>query len=193
MALLTVLELSVTCGALATMLGGPAGAWSPNPHFHCNTGYTIRTCTGQLQRLEEVLSGMDLAQLGDWTWILVRSEDWRPILRRVGRDADSPAFTILEKRQTFLEEALFNPSPERSRTLLAKWRVPLDRLLLFAVTHELGHALCRETDEARTIEYAEELRRTGRITCVTSQRGHTAGTDRADRRTIQDGSILTRF
>jgi hypothetical protein len=50
---------------------------------------------------------MNLAPLGDWTWILVQSRDWKPILRRVGRDPDSPALTILEKRQTFLEEALF--------------------------------------------------------------------------------------
>ena len=86
---------------------------------------------------------MDLARLGDWTWILVRSQDWKPILRRVGRDPDSPAFTILEKRQTFLEEALFNAVPERSRTLLEKWRMPLDQLLMFAVAHELGHACAR--------------------------------------------------
>ena len=47
------------------------------------------------------------------------------------------------------EEALFNPRPDRGRTLLAKWRMPLDELLPFAVAHELGHALCREVDERR--------------------------------------------
>jgi hypothetical protein len=180
MALLAVIEsaepfrtCAVMCAVLASAIGGPAADYgqdagaAPNHRFHCNTGYTIPACEEQLKRLEKVLSGMDLAQLGDWTWILVRSDDWAPILRRVGRDADSPAFTILEKRQTFLEEALFNPSPDRSRTLLAKWRVPLDQLLLVAVAHELGHALCRETDEARTIRYAEELRRTGTATCAT--------------------------
>ena len=120
----------------------------------------------QLKQLGDVLVGMDLAPLGDWTWILVRSQDWKPILRRVGRDPDSPAFTILEKRRTFLEEALFNAGPARSRTLLEKWRMPLDQLLAFAVAHELGHALCQETDEARAKAYAEQLRRTGKVTCV---------------------------
>jgi hypothetical protein len=139
---------------------------APNHHFYCNTGYTIRTCTEQLKRLQELLASIDLTPLGGWTWILVRSDDWQPILRRVGCDPDSPAFTLLAKRQIFLEEALFNPSPERSRALLEKWRVPLDQLLLFAVTHELGHALCRESDEARTIRYAEELRRTGTVRCA---------------------------
>jgi len=91
---------------------------SPNFHFICNTGYNERSCNMQLKQLGGVLVGMELAPLGDWTWILVRSQDWKPILRRVGRDPESPAFTILEKPQTFLEEGLFNSDPERSRTLL---------------------------------------------------------------------------
>ena len=40
--------------------------------------------------------------------------------------------------------------------------MPLDQLLIFAVAHELGHALCQETDEARAKAYADQLRRTGR-------------------------------
>jgi hypothetical protein len=142
----------------------PSGA-SPNLYINCNTGFSERDCGAQRKRLGDLLAGMDLAPLGDWTWVLVRSEDWKPILRRVGRDADSPAFTILEKRQTFLEEALFTASPERSRTLLDKFRMPLDQLLPFAVAHELGHALCRETDEAKAKTYAEQLRSTGKVTC----------------------------
>ena len=139
---------------------------APTFRFYCNTGYTVRECAGQLKQLDGVFVGMDLAPLGDWTWILVRSQDWQPILRRVGRDPDSPAFTILEKRQTFLEEALFNAGPERSRTLLEKWRMPLDQLRIFAVAHELGHALCRETEEARVQAYAAQLRSTGKATCL---------------------------
>ena len=139
---------------------------APNLHFYCNTGYNARDCDVQLKQLGGVLVGMDLAPLGDWTWILVRSQDWKPILRRVGRDPDSPAFTILGKRQTFLEEGLFKTVPERSRTLLEKWRMPLDQLLMFAVAHELGHALCHEADEARAKAYAAQLRSTGKATCL---------------------------
>jgi hypothetical protein len=144
----------------------PPSIAAPNLHFNCNTGYNVRNCGVQLKQLGGVLVGMDLAPLGDWTWILVRSQDWRPILRRVGRDPDSPAFTILQKRQTFLEEALFNAGPERSRTLLEKFRMPLDQLLMFAVAHELGHALCHEEDEARAKAYAAQLRSTGKVTCL---------------------------
>ena len=92
--------------------GQPSPIAAPNLHFRCNTGYTVRDCDEQSKRLGGVLVGMELVPLGDWTWILVRSQDWKSILRRVGRDADSPAFTILEKRQTFLEEALFKAGPD---------------------------------------------------------------------------------
>jgi len=138
---------------------------APSFQFHCNIGYSVRDCELHLGRLQDLLERLDLTPLGDWTWILVRSQHWKPILRRVGRDPDSPAFTILEKRQTFLEEALFQSTPDRSRTLLEKWRIPLDQLLAFAVTHELGHALCQESDEARTNEYATQLRGSGTVTC----------------------------
>jgi hypothetical protein len=137
----------------------------PNFHFHCDAGYAASECEAQLGRLRDVLAPLELTRLGEWTWILVRSDDWKPILRRVGRDPDSPAFTVLEKRETFLEEALFRFDPVRSRTLIEKWRTPLDQLLLLAVSHELGHALCHETDEPRTNEYAAQLRSTGRTMC----------------------------
>ena len=138
---------------------------TPNLQFYCHTGYNQQDCKLQSRQLGEVLAGMDLAGLGDWAWILVPTTDWTPILRGVGRDPDSPAFTILEKRQTFLDEALFTADPERSRTFLEKWRIPLDRFLVYTVAHELAHALCRETDESRARVYAEELQNTGRVTC----------------------------
>jgi hypothetical protein len=147
--------------------GQPFPTVAPKLHFHCNTGYIQRDCEVQLSRLRRVLGEMDLTGLGEWTWVLVKSEDWTPILRRVDRDQDSPAFTILEKRQTFLEEALFNPPADRGRTLLAKWRMPLDELLPFAVAHELGHALCREVDERRANDYAAQLRSAGTVRCRT--------------------------
>jgi hypothetical protein len=164
----------VCAGALLMLYGAPLKELTTEPSdgkrpgglsFHCNTGYTPETCRVQLGRLRNLVSKFDLTPLSTWTWILIRSEDWQPILRRAGRDTDSPAFTILEKRQTFLEEALFGPVPGRSRTLLAKWRMPLDQLREFAVTHELAHAICPEADERRTHVLAAELARTGALQC----------------------------
>jgi hypothetical protein len=169
------MAIAFTCGtALLIMCGAPLRELSTEPSdgkrpislsFHCNTGYTPEMCRGQLGRLRNLVSRFDLTPLGTWTWILVRSEDWQPILRQVGRDTDSPAFTILEKRQTFFEEALFLPLAGRTRRLLEKWRLPLDKLLEFAVTHELAHAICPEADERRTHALAAELAQTGSLQC----------------------------
>jgi len=145
----------------------PVPVAGPAPfHFYCNVGYSVPDCRLKLRRLQDVLVRLNPADLGEWTWILVRSENWRPILRRVGRDPDSPAFTILASRQTFLEDALFDADPVRSRTLLERWRVPRDKLLAFAVAHELGHAVCAETDEAKAIRYAEQLLGRGAAACA---------------------------
>ena len=133
--------------------------------FVCDTGYSVDSCRAHLVALHRVLSKLGVTVLGEWTWVLVRSERWRPILSTVGRDPDSPAFTILEKRQTFLEEALFETNPRRDVTLLAKFRMPLDRLLEHAVLHELGHAICAERDERRAHDNADQLRRRGAVTC----------------------------
>ena len=142
--------------------------------FVCNTGYALDSCRTHLAALHRVLSRLEVAVLGEWTWVLVRSERWRPILRTVGRDPDSPAFTILEKRQTFLEEALFETIPGRSATLLGKFRMPLDRLLEHAVLHELGHAICAERDERRAHDNADQLRRQGAVTCGTGTKSRPA-------------------
>ena len=132
----------------------------PALRFHCNEGFSVSKCEEELARLRNVLADFDLRTLGEWTWILVRSEDWKPILRQVGRDPDSPAFTILAARQTFLEEALFDPDPLRSRTLLERFRMPLDKLLPFAVAHELAHDHVH-THEQRQRNEGEEVDRAG--------------------------------
>lgn len=161
-----IVGLFVVAGVSAQALGEhPDDARSPKMSYYCNTGYSEGACQVQVTRLRQTLGNFELAALGEWEWILVRSDDWARILRRVGRDPDSPAFTILEQRRTFLEEALFLPMAGRSRTLLEKWRVPLDQLLDVAVTHELAHAICRERDEGRTHAYADQLSQSGRVAC----------------------------
>jgi hypothetical protein len=149
------------------MPGGGSELTQPPPRmrFNCNAGYSPQSCRTHLAALQQVLSTVDLTALGEWTWVLVRSDEWRPILQRAGRDPDSPAFTILEKRQTFLEEALFVPTAGRSATLLAKFRLSLDKLLEHTVLHELGHAICGERDERRTHDYARQLREHGTVAC----------------------------
>jgi hypothetical protein len=126
-------------------------------HFVCNTGYTLQKCREDLAVLRRALAKYPVGELGEWTWILVRSEDWKPILVRRGLDSDSPAFTYYEKHETFIEEALVAEVPGRRGKLLIEWGMSLQDLLDFAVAHELGHALCNEKDEAKANRVARLL------------------------------------
>jgi hypothetical protein len=104
-------------------------------------------------------------QLGQWTWVLVRSQQWKELLRSRDLDADTPAFTYLAKRQTFLEDALVNSNARRSAELMLHWSTPSDDLLDLAITHELGHAVCNERDERKADRYGKALRQGKHAQC----------------------------
>jgi hypothetical protein len=61
-------------------------------------------------------------------------------------------------RQTFLEEVLLMPRPQRQIELVNLWHIPFDQFLDFAVTHELGHAFCKEPDEIAAEKAGQRLR-----------------------------------
>ena len=129
-----------------------------HPKFVCNTGYSLQRCHEQVAVLWAVLNKYRAYQPEQWTWVLVRSEDWKPIHLARSMDPDSPAFTFLEKRETFIEEALLAVMVQRRVELLNKWGLPFDQLLELAVTHELGHAFCNERDEGPADHFGEALR-----------------------------------
>ena len=126
--------------------------------FLCVAPYTIADCEKQAVILQTTLHRFQAEKLGHWTWVLVRSEDWKPILERVHMDPNSPAFSILERRQTFFEEVLLVPKPGRQVELLSKWQTGASQLLDLAVTHELGHAVCNDPDERRADQFGQRLR-----------------------------------
>jgi len=126
--------------------------------FHCHTGYPLVECQTDILRLKSVLIRYPIETLGHWTWVLVRSEDWAPISRRLRLNPESPAFTALEPRETFLEEALFVHDPERTIDLMREFNRSIPALLELAVSHELGHAFCTEPNEPAADRFAEDLR-----------------------------------
>lgn len=141
------------------LIGTSANAEAiPKQRFVCNTGYSVPDCIRQISALRETLNPFNSERLGAWTWVLVKSADWKVILLSRGLNPDSPAFTVLQKRQTFLEEALFVWVPNRSAELLRFWSVPLDKLLELALTHELGHAICNLQDEHLADNFGKQLR-----------------------------------
>jgi len=146
----TASEISIPSSIRATALSGQ--------EFHCHTGYPLAQCQKDILRLKSVLIRYPIETLGHWTWVLVRSQDWAPISRMLRLNPESPAFTALEPRETFLEEALFVHDPERTIELMMEFNRSMPMLLEFAVSHELGHAFCAEPNEAAAGRFAEDLR-----------------------------------
>ena len=126
--------------------------------FHCHTGYPLAQCQEDIRHLKSSLGRYPIEALGHWTWVLVRSQDWKPISRMLRLNPDSPAFTALELRETFLEEALFVHDPERTSDLMMEFSRSMPKLLELAISHELGHAFCAEPNEAAADRFAAGLR-----------------------------------
>jgi len=138
---------------------------TPAQKFVCNTGYSQTNCNEQVLVLRKALANYPVAQLGNWTWILVRSEDWKAILRSRSLDPDSPAFTYYPKRETFFDEALVTRVPVRSPELLLKWNMTWTDLLDLAIRHELGHALCNDANERNADRVARLLEQRKPVSC----------------------------
>lgn len=127
--------------------------------FHCHTGYPLAECQKDILHLKGVLSRYPIEALGHWTWVLVRSQDWQPISRMLRLNPVSPAFTALEPRETFLEEALFVHDAGRTFELMEEWHSSMRTLLERAVSHELGHAYCEESNEDFASRFGEDLKK----------------------------------
>jgi hypothetical protein len=138
-----------------TKAGAPVGGLPQ--HFVCNIGYSLSKCQADMAVLRKTLAKYPASELGEWTWVLVRSADWKYIVMSRGLDPDGPAFTYLPKRETFIEEALVARVPQRAGELMVRWGMSADDLLELAVTHELAHVLCNESSEAKANRAARTL------------------------------------
>ncbi|MFZ0815051.1 MAG: hypothetical protein WAM78_06000 [Candidatus Sulfotelmatobacter sp.] len=126
--------------------------------FFCHTGYDPHQCEQHIAELKAVLLQLPVASPKRWTWIIVRSEDWQPLVQSLHLPPQSPAFTALALRETFLEDALFFSQPGRTQELVMLLKTPFAQLLSVVVSHELGHAICHNGDEAAANRIAEQLR-----------------------------------
>ena len=138
-------------------------------HFFCNTGYTLEACHEQIAVLKTVVGKFPTKALGEWTWVLVRSDDWKHISKTLGIYPESPAFTCLEKKTTFIEEALVAEVPGRARELVLRWHMGITELLNTAVEHEMAHALCHTWDENRANRVAKILEQKRPLSCQSPQ------------------------
>ena len=115
--------------------------------------------------LRPLLDKYGAGRLGEWTWVLVKSDDWKALQVAHRMDPNSPAFSVLDRRETFFEEALVSPVAPRRVELVRQWSLGMDDLLALAVTHELGHALCNEKSERKADAYGERLRSGRTVVC----------------------------
>ena len=149
--------MSPVVGQTTPEIGAVRATALSGQQFHCHTGYSLGQCQQDILQLKSILARYPIQALGNWTWVLVRSQDWKRISLTLGLNPDSPAFTALEPRETFLEEALFAHDPERTSELMMEWRRSMPKLLEFAVSHELGHAFCAEPGEVAATRFGEDL------------------------------------
>jgi hypothetical protein len=162
---LCTLQLATSQVLSAEDVGKAESVSGNRQHFVCNVGYSIRQCNEQMSVLRPLLAKYGADHLGDWTWVLVKSEDWKSLQQLHGMDPNSPAFSSLSRRQTFFEEAIVTPIPGRSAELIREWSSSIDHLLNLAVTHELGHALCKERNERKADAYGQQLRKGQTAVC----------------------------
>jgi hypothetical protein len=80
-------------------------------------------------------------------------------------DSNSPAFTYHPGKETFLEEALVAEVPRRCFDLKSAWGMSIEKLLDYAIAHELGHALCNERNEAKADRAAKLMREGNAPSC----------------------------
>jgi hypothetical protein len=146
-------------------LAGETKAHGSRLRYACNVGYTPQECQAATTRLRKALARYPVEGLGEWRWILVRTEDWKQMLSVRGFDTDRPAFSYLPDRETFLDGSLVAGISSRGVELRVIWHMPIEELLDLAVRHELAHALCNQYDEAKTARAAAALKNGAPMPC----------------------------
>jgi hypothetical protein len=146
------------CPRVAHALQQKQGRPLKTQEFFCHTGYTTHDCERRIAQLKAVLVQYPAGAPKRWSWVIVSSADWQPLTQRLQLNGESPAFSALTERETFLEDALFLAQPVRTDELVRRFGTPFDQLLSFAVSHELAHAICHGGSEANANRVAKQLR-----------------------------------
>jgi hypothetical protein len=139
----------------------------PARHFVCDKGYTLKQCDEELVILKKALAKYPISDLGEWTWVLVRSEYWKRALLTQTLDPGIPALTDPAARATFFDEALVVGASGRMSELMTVWHMGRENFLDFAIRHELGHAFCNDANEMDAERVARLLEQNKPISCKT--------------------------
>lgn len=138
---------------------------APAQRFVCSARFTLEECKQSMSVLMKLLEKYRAASLGEWKWVLVRSEDWNHLLLARGIPSGVPAITVLGIRTTLFDEGLVTGPAGRVSELMDAWHLSRDALLDLAVRHELGHALCSDTSEHSAERVAKLLEQSKPVSC----------------------------
>jgi hypothetical protein len=143
---------------------------APAQQFVCGQKVPLDECRKEAAVLRNVLMKYGAHELGEWRWMLVRSEYWKLFLAGRGFSSNVPALTSLDARVTFFDEALVAGAPERFSELMDVWHLDRDDLLDLAVRHELGHAFCNDESERNADLAARRLEKGKPLACKGSDK-----------------------
>jgi hypothetical protein len=137
----------------------PANGSTPNTiQFLCSQKYDRTVCVKDATALRQAMMSYPVQLLGQWSFVLVPADDWKPLVRGQGGDPVSPAFSMLEQRVTLLDASLFAGTAGRDKELMERFSAMGPALVDLAITHEMGHAICHEKRERQADDYGKELR-----------------------------------
>jgi hypothetical protein len=127
--------------------------------FYCLLAYNLTDCKKHAIALRQELTHYPISAIVPWSFVLVPSSSWGEMLHAAGGPSGSPAFTALHARETFLEDALFEPTALQRAQFRRVFHLDENGLFKLAVSHELGHILCRETNESKASICGQNLRK----------------------------------
>lgn len=159
-------EASQAAGApVSHPTAGKPERLAPAQRFACGARFTLEECKQSMSVLMKLLQKYRAASLGEWKWVLVRSEDWNHLLLAHGIRPGVPAVSLLEIRTTLFDEALVTGPAGRVSELMDEWHLGRGALLDLAVRHELGHAFCSDASERNAERVAKLLERNKPVSC----------------------------
>lgn len=133
--------------------------------FYCTEKYSRNACQNDIFILRQTLGHYPLEGLGRWCFVLASVEEWDAAINQLHLPPESPAFSSLNANLTVIAQTVFSGPIDRRAELMKRFRAPLAELLNIAISHELGHVLCRELDEGKAEIYGQEVRRGKYPTC----------------------------
>jgi hypothetical protein len=115
------------------------------PKFSLYGVKTLSECAPILAEARFTLAKLNSSYPADWTIDIACTDmEWQRILRMADQHKTNTAFSVLEKKHTIINGAIFR-----------KWRSSYTRTL----SHELGHILCNCADEAVAEKLAAKIER----------------------------------